>query len=268
LIIKKVLLGCILLAWVIPVQALSIPQPSPYDKRIRTVEYDPRDVVRIDGMVGIATHIHLEEGEKYVDHAFGDAAGWHFAENGNHIFLKPKAEYAHSNLVLITNRRVYYFELRYYDTRRDGNQVFGVSFIYPHTQAELRAAQLEREKVREAFNAPREINANYTMTGHRDLAPINAWDNGQFTFFKFPGVVDIPAIFMVNPDGSESIVNHHIQGQANDIVVMHKVTGQWVLRLGYFVLSVFNESYDAVGESNSSRTASPEVIRHVRGAEP
>jgi len=128
-------------------------------------------------------------------------------------------------------------------------------------------AQIERERVREGFNTARKINANYTMSGNRYLAPFNAWDNGQFTFFKFPGVVDVPAIFMVNPDGSESVVNHHVQGEANDIVVMHKVAEHWVLRLGYFVLSVFNESYDPIGESNTSRTASPEVIRHVRGAD-
>jgi len=105
---KKVLAGCMLMSLVVPAQALVVPEASPYDKRIRTVEYDANDVVRIDGMVGIATHIQLETGEQYVDHAFGDAAGWHFAENANHIFLKPKAEYSHSNLVLITNRRVYY----------------------------------------------------------------------------------------------------------------------------------------------------------------
>jgi type IV secretion system protein VirB9 len=103
------------------------------------------------------------------------------------------------------------------------------------------------------------------MTGKTQLAPVNVWDNKQFTFFKFPGAVDVPTIFMVNPDGTESIVNHHIEGAASDTVVVHKVAAQWVLRLGPAALSVFNESYDPVGESNTSRTASPEVIRDVIG---
>jgi len=145
--------------------------------------------------------------ERYVDHAFGDSAGWHFAENANHIFLKPKAEHADSNLILITDRRVYYFELRYSDARRNGTKVFGVSFIYPETPAARADADIERERTREGFEAPRSINANYTMTGRQSLAPVNAWDNQQFTFFRFPGTADVPAIFMVNPDGSESIVN-------------------------------------------------------------
>jgi len=245
--------------------AVAVPMASPHDERVRTVEFNPDDVVRLDGMVGIATHIQLEPGEHYVDHAFGDSAGWHFAENANHIFLKPKAEHADSNLILITDRRVYYFELRYSDARRNGTKVFGVSFIYPETQAALADADIERDRIREGFEATRPINANYTMTGRQSLAPVNAWDNQQFTFFRFPGAADIPAIFMVNPDGSESIVNHHVEGAASDIVVIHKVAAQWVLRLGRDALSIFNESYDPVGASNISRTASPEVIRSVRG---
>jgi len=250
-----------------PAWAAVVPSSSPHDERIRTVEYNPSDVVVLDGMVGIATHIQLEPGERYVDHVFGDSAGWHFAENANHIFLKPKAEHADSNLVLITNRRVYYFDLRYSDASARGTKMFGISFAYPDTSAMRTAEEIERRRVRDGFDATRPINANYTMTGKRSLAPINAWDNRQFTFFRFPGAVDVPAIFMVNPDGSESIVNHHVEGPASDIVVVHKVAAQWVLRLGKNALSIFNESYDPIGESNTSRTASPEVIRDVRGGD-
>jgi len=250
-----------------PIWAAVIPSSSPHDDRIRTVEYNPRDVIVLDGMIGIATHIQLEPGERYVDHVFGDSAGWHFAENANHVFLKPKAEQSSSNLVLITDRRVYYFELRYSDAFETGTKMFGVSFTYPDTQAAQAIAEAERQRVRDGFNAARPINANYTMTGKRSLAPINAWDNRQFTFFRFPGAVDVPAIFMVNPDGSESIVNHHVEGPASDIVVVHKVAAQWVLRLGRDALSIFNESYDPIGESNTSRTASPEVVREVQGSD-
>lgn len=262
---KRTLAFCLALTLAAPTWAVVVPTASQHDERVRTVEFNPRDVVRLDGMVGIATHIQLEPGERYVDHVFGDSAGWHFAENANHVFLKPKAEHSDSNLVLITDRRVYYFELRYSDARRSGAKVFGVNFTFPETLIAQAAAEVERKRVREGFDKARLINANYTMTGSPSLAPINAWDNRQFTFFRFPGAVDIPAIFMVNPDGSESIVNHNVEGPASDIVVVHKVAAQWVLRLGSEALSIFNESYDPIGEGNTSRTASPEVVREVRG---
>lgn len=266
---KKTLALCVatcLLAGTVA-HATEIPTSSPLDSRIKTVVFQPSNVVRIDGMVGIVTHLLLEPGEHYVDHAFGDSAAWWFAENGNHVFLKPKAEHASTNLVLITNRRIYNFELRYADMSRRGDKVFDLRFIYPEAKRVANASAIEHAKVSAGFKTARPVNWKYTMTGDRALAPIHAWDNWQFTYFQFPGAVDMPEIYLVNPDGTESIVNHHIEGKSNDIVVVHKVARQWVLRLGKSALSVFNESYDPVGVSNQSRTASPDVIRAVRGSE-
>jgi type IV secretion system protein VirB9 len=264
---KMLITTCFFLALCSPAYAVQDPTPSPDDSRVKSVVYNPRDVVRINGMVGIATHVQLEPGERYVEHVFGDSEGWHFADNGNHIFLKPKAEHADSNLVLITDRRVYYFELRYSDAKKAGDKMFGLAFSYPQSKAVETEQAIEKKLVSQGFEAPRPINTGYTMTGKRVLAPANVWDNQQFTFFRFPGAVDLPSIFMVNPDGSESIVNHHVQGPASDVVVVHKVAKQWVLRLGPSALSVFNEAYDPVGVSNTSRTASPAVVRDVVGSE-
>lgn len=265
----KKILACAVAACLLctAVHATEFPQPSVQDSRILTVIYEPSNVVRIDGMVGIVTHIQLEPGEQYVDHAFGDSAGWWFAVSGNNVFLKPKAEHSGTNLVLITNKRVYNFELRYADMSVKGDKMFDVRFIYPATKVAETKAAAEQAQVNADFHIARPINANYTMTGDRSLAPIHAWDNWQFTYFQFPGAVDMPEIYVVNPDGTESIVDHHIEGKGSDIVVVHKVAKQWVLRLGNSALSVFNESYDPVGVLNQSRTASPDVIRTVRGSE-
>ena len=99
------------------------------------------------------------------------------------------------------------------------------------------------------------------MSGDLDLAPVNAWDDREFTYFKFPGQRDIPAIYMVDPDGNESIVNRHTTGPANEIVVVHKVSARWVLRLGKRALAVRNDAHDPGGRRNVSRTASPDVDR-------
>ena len=100
----------------------------------------------------------------------------------------------------------------------------------------------------------------------REIAPINAWDDNVFTYFKFPGNRDIPAIYIVNPDGSESVVNQTIKGKANNIIVMQKVSKEWVFRLGKSVLGVYNESYDSIGLENITGTVSPVVERLVKGA--
>lgn len=60
---------------------------------------------------------------------------------------------------------------------------------------------------------------------------MNVWDNGEFTFFKFPGNRDVPAIYMVDADGKESIVNRNTTGAANDVVVVQKINPKFYLRL-------------------------------------
>jgi type IV secretion system protein VirB9 len=99
------------------------------------------------------------------------------------------------------------------------------------------------------------------MSGDLDIAPVNAWDDGEFTYFKFPGNRDIPAVYMVDVEGTEFIVNRHSMGSANEIVVAQKVAARWVLRLGTRALAVWNDAYDAEGRRNVSRTASPDVTR-------
>ena len=99
------------------------------------------------------------------------------------------------------------------------------------------------------------------MSGDLDLAPVNAWDDREFTYFKFPGERDIPAIYLVDPDGSESLVTRHSTGPSNEIVVVHKVAAHWVLRLGSRALAIWNDAYDPEGRRNVSRTTSPDVHR-------
>jgi type IV secretion system protein VirB9 len=106
------------------------------------------------------------------------------------------------------------------------------------------------------------------MSGNTSIAPINVWDDKTFTYFKFPGNRDIPAIYMEHTDGSESIVNRTTKGMGRDVVVMQKVAKTWILRLGQEVLAVYNESYDDVGETNTTGTVSKKIVRKTKKSSP
>lgn len=262
---RKLALALLAAMIALPAQALDEPRSSKFDNRIRYTIYNPRDVVQLDAVIGIATHIVLEEGERYVTHAFGDAQAWSFAVEGHHVFIKPRADNAETNLTIVTDRRAYYFKLRYWPTRR-ANAVYGLSFTYPDTEARKAQELAQAAAVEEGFAADRQgYNLNYTMSGDLDIAPINAWDNNEATYLKFPGNRDIPAIYMVDADGNESIVNRTTIGEASDIVVLHKVNSKWILRLGDRALAVWNETYDPNGVRNTTGTASPAVKRVIKG---
>lgn len=255
------LVSCVVAA---PVAAQT-PVPSEKDSRIRYVEYDAENVVQLDGVIGIATHIILQEGEEYVTHAFGDAEAWSFAIERNHVFIKPKADHADTNLVIVTDKRSYNFRLNYIPTRR-ASAVYQLAFTYPAETVTANTAAVERAATDAAFSIQRgRPNLEYTMSGDYGIAPVNVWDNGEFTFFKFPGNRDVPAIYIVDAAGNESIVNRNTVGAANDVVVVQKINPKFYLRLGSQALAVFNEAFDPYGVPNDSGTSSPVVERVIRG---
>ena len=231
------------------------------DERIRQVVYDPDEVVTIDAVVGVATHIVLEPGETYLTHAFGDGKAWDFAVKGNHCFLKAVAIEADSNLTIVTDRRSYHFSLRL-SAAPGATPTFQIVFRYPDRDARRKREEGARRAVEEGFASRGDrANLDYTMSGDLDLAPVNAWDDGEFTYFKFPGNRDLPAIYLVDADGNESIVNRHSEGAASETVVVHRVAQRWVLRLEDRALAIWNDAFDPTGRRNTSRTASPDVNR-------
>lgn len=239
-----------------PVLALHHPTKSSFDSRIRYTPYNAHDVVQLNTVIGIATHVVLEEGEQYMTHAFGDANAYAFAVEKNHLFLKPKAENADTNLAVVTDRRSYHFRLTFQPSIQS-SAIYQLVFTYPEN---LKKASLEK-----GFdNLGHDCNLNYTMSGDKDIAPIHAWDNGTFTYFKFADHRDLPVVYMVDADDQESMVNRHSIGDASNIVVVHKVHDRWIFRLGDRALAIYNESYKEHPELPSTGTAVPTIQRIVK----
>ncbi|MCY1247893.1 Type IV secretion system protein virB9 [compost metagenome] len=71
----------------------------------------------------------------------------------------------------------------------------------------------------------------------------------------------MPAIYLENSDGTESLVAKSVSGQ---LVLVHAVSRKFILRRGEEVLCVFNEA-DNLGSANpDTHTTSPSVERIVR----
>ncbi|WP_019222934.1 P-type conjugative transfer protein VirB9 [Bartonella rattaustraliani] len=258
------LLSSFAFLYTIPVQALKTPSNSQYDHRIRYVTYNVADVVQIETVLGVATHIILEEGEQYVTHAFGDADAYAFAHNGRHIFIKPKAELANTNLIVVTDKRSYKFRLQFRNDR--AGATYELAFHYPDTNTQHSEENDQRLVIEQGFRlSAKGYNLSYTMSGNKDIAPINAWDNGRITYFKFPANMDMPSIYLVDSEGNESLIPRTVIGSSNDIIAVHKVNPKWLIRLGKRALAVFNEAYDPNGIPNTTGTVSPVIHRINKG---
>lgn len=101
-------------------------------------------------------------------------------------------------------------------------------------------------------------NLNYKVQGSSDLQPSEVSDNGQFTVMRFPNQREIPAIFTVNPDGSEATAAFDVR---DEFVIVHGVYKEMRLRRGKVVLCIYNESPSFYGRDPKTDTASEAVER-------
>jgi type IV secretion system protein VirB9 len=184
----------------------------------------------------------------------GDATGWQLNQNGSTLFLKPTQVDAITNMVIITNKRTYYFEM--YSKEAEGiddpELVFATKFNYTDINSQSTSANTgfmdltgggveEKSYVPDPAKNKKGLNLNYTMSGSKEISPLEVFDDGEFTYFKFADInADYPAIFQVLPDGNEALINFRVSD--NKYVVVERVTSQFTLRFGNQLACVFNES--------------------------
>lgn len=250
-----------------PTWAASLPISAGVDSRITTVPYDDKNVVEIKAKPGIVTQIVLQKGEVYEAHAFGDGEAWFFNHYKNNLFLKPAKPLGTTNLSVITNKREYMFKVNFVDDKVIGEDMFQVRFTYPNEEVKANETKSIEQDLNNA-KFKKIYNLNYVAKGSQIIAPINVYDDGNFTYFKFPGDVDLPAIYAVapgyNPRGDEILVDRTVTGVGNNTIVMHKVSPWWRLRLGKDVLDIRNDSINWQGVLNQSGTIAPDVERVLK----
>lgn len=245
-----------------------LPIPGKLDPRIRTAYYNPDQVYRLYGFVGYEVDLVFGAGEKFVGLSAGDPEALIYSAHGNVLTLRPKAASVHTNLTVTTSRHRYYFEYSATDRppRGDAHVMYAVRFVYPPpAKASHRSVAGRVNKALErAENAPPE-NLDYWYCGSPALKPIAASDDGIETRLKFGARSELPAIFVLNADGTESLVNFSID---RGDVVIQRVAHRFILRRGKLVGCIVNKGFVGGGERLTSGTISPAVTRLVRRPRP
>lgn len=246
------------------------PSRSRGDPRIRTAVYDADQVYRLHGFVGFQIELEFARGETFVGLAAGDIEALSFVAQGNHLFLKPRVRSVGTNLTVLTTRRQYHF---YYTAtaappdQTDPDLIYAVRFEYPAASSPSRAAAARQaiEKRLDSASAGRPQNLNYWYCGAPALRPVAASDDGVHTRLRFGAQAELPAIFVRNDDGSESLLNFDIEA---GVVVIHRVARRFILRRGALTGCIVNKGYTGSGERLDSGTVSPDVQRVRKGAAP
>jgi type IV secretion system protein VirB9 len=177
------------------------------------------------------------------------------------MILKPKAVNVGTNLVVYTNRRAYRFEYsasaKKPDSRTD-QVMFAVRFNYPPQYATKPSAGGATDRELEAGASGRPKNYDYWFCGSPSIKPVAAFDDGVHTRITFGAKAELPALFVRNDDGTESLLNFSIE---NGDVVVHRVAGRFILRRGQLTGCIVNKGFSGGGERLKSGTVAPDVQR-------
>lgn len=222
-------------------QAVQDSVPLSTDSRIRVVPYNQNEVYKFMGHFGYQSAIEFAADEDIKTVSIGDSTSWQIVPNANRLFLKPIESNPQTNMMVVTSKHTYNFELRGKETdnMQDKDMVFVLRFVYP---GETDVSFMEKNRVPnpEIDKDPSRYNQSYTISGSEHISPIRIFDDGEFTFFQFKDINgDIPAFFMVDSEGKEAIINYRTVG---DYIVVERVTSQFTLRHGKDVACVFNEA--------------------------
>jgi type IV secretion system protein VirB9 len=250
--------------------AETVPVKGLVDSRIRVAAYDGDEVYKLRGFVGYQIDLEFEAGETFTGLGAGDLEGLSFVGQDNHLFLKPKAAKVATNLTVLTSRRHYQFDyiaLSQRPTPDDQGVIYSLRFTYSPTpsQSAADAAAKRLDSQLERASTQRPQNIDYWYCGQPVLRPIAATDDGVHTRLRFAANADLPAIFVRNEDGSESLLNFSMD--AGDVIV-HRVAKRFILRRGKLTGCIVNQGFAGGGIRLESGTVTPNVQRRVQGGAP
>lgn len=257
--------------WCICCLAASVARGQPLqtalrpDPRIRVVPYRADAVYRLRGYVGYQIDITFAPTERFVGLGVGDSKDIAFAASANHLFLKPTAAHVATNLSVLTNRRTYLFDYEAEPGPPDpsgADVIYALRFEYP--AAPVRTALRRRKQAATdlaAAQSARPRNYDYWYCGDPSLKPAAAWDDGVQTTLVFGAHTELPALFTLNEDGSEALVNFDVQAGR---IVVQRVARRLIVRRGKLAGCIVDRAFAGGGERLSSGTIAPNVERVTR----
>jgi type IV secretion system protein VirB9 len=138
-----------------------------------------------------------------------------------------------TNMTVVTNLRRYEFQLSVRKTAPAKAIAYTVRFLYP-------PPVLAQVVPPPPPPPPEDKNHAYSYQGSQKVLPSRLFDDGEATYFAFAEGMDLPAIYAVEADGGEAVVNSHMR---DGYIVVDRVAPAFVLKRGSEVTHVFNDGW-------------------------
>ncbi|MGQ0563549.1 MAG: TrbG/VirB9 family P-type conjugative transfer protein [Gemmobacter sp.] len=203
--------------------AETAPASMGADARVRSVLYNPVDVIRLDTHLRVNTAIELGAGERIDSVLLGDSEAFEVEvlSNRTTVSIKPLIAGAETNMTIYTGRRTITLAI---SEGRSQHPTYRLVLRYPETGA--------ARTPRVAAAGSRDIG--YAWSGDESLRPVHIWNDGQATFFAFPPGLR-PSVFGVDAAGREVTLN---SGTRGSIVRVAGIRNAYSIRIGTQVLCI------------------------------
>ena len=218
--------------------ALQRPKDATLNGALHEFAYRAGSLYSVQTSPQRITDIALETGEALLSVSAGDTARWVVgdAKSGSgrfvqiHVLIKPNAPGLSTNLVIMTDRRVYHVELR----SAAGPSMAAVSWRYDDDLL-VRGigATTDRKPEEVVAGVPADqLNFKYKISGDKPAwRPLRAFDDGRRVFIQMPeniATTDAPPLFVMGETGPQ-LVNYRVRGQ---FYVVDRLFDRAELRIG------------------------------------
>ncbi|MGX1747966.1 MULTISPECIES: TrbG/VirB9 family P-type conjugative transfer protein [unclassified Brevundimonas] len=182
-----------------PALAQTLTDTPPSDPRVRTLVYQADQVVPLTVAANYQLTVIFDPAERVENVAVGDAEAWQITLNkrGDALFLKSLRTGVATNMTVITDARVYNFEL---------SSAYGPAPDAPFT---VRFAPAERADAERPELQP-DIG-RYRLSGARALRPASISDDGLRTYIEWRPRQTLPVVFAIDERGDEILLDGHMR---------------------------------------------------------
>ncbi len=186
-----------------PAMAQTSPNAQAADPRLQSIQYDAGKVVRLNVATNFQLTVIFDPAERVENVAIGNSDTWQATVNkrGDTLFLKPLRQDGATNMTVITDARIYNFELTSsYGAAADSP--FTVRFLYSDAPPEAAAARA---------SAPEPGVGQYRLRGPGALRPVLITDDGVRTYVEWRPEQPLPAVFAIDERGDATLVDGHVR---------------------------------------------------------
>jgi type IV secretion system protein VirB9 len=226
--------------------------PVAVDSRIKTFIYSPNEIYNLKFRIGYNSIIEFSKDEAIETISLGDPYPWKLTPLGTRLFIKPIETGSQTNMTVITNKRVYLFDIESEIAANvDRNQIVHVARFFYQSNSNVDQFQVDQKKrtvtglqkiVQEKrTNDENNINLNYTFSGSKNTTtPIEMFDDQKRTYIKFSSELNTNKLEIFSIQKNKKRIKMNFK-RTGDFIILEGVYRSLLFESTNFSTFVFND---------------------------